>query len=251
MKSDAPEYDFLAAPLAPVRGNITAAVTEALRRAIVSLEIKPGAAIDKAAICARFGVSRFPVSEALARLRAEGLVEIWPQRGSTASRVKVADVLEYMLIRRALETEAVALLAGTASPELIASLRENLARHNAAVEINDGAAAHIEDVCFHAAICDALSLPRLKQLVDGARSNLDRARRLISSPRRLALTLSEHAAIVDALETGSAEAAATAMRRHLDAVIVTIVEVARRQPELFGDGAEDFTHRFATLFPPR
>ena len=69
-------YEFLGPPLAMTRGNVTASVTDELRRAIVTLALKPGETLDKGAICERLGVSRFPVSEALARLQIEGLVDI-------------------------------------------------------------------------------------------------------------------------------------------------------------------------------
>ena len=87
-------YKFLVNAATPQRGSVTASVTEQLRNAIISLELKPGEILDKGAICERLGVSRFPVSEALARLQSEGLVEIMPQRGSMVSRVRIGDVGE-------------------------------------------------------------------------------------------------------------------------------------------------------------
>src|ERR1700710_3112522 len=99
-------YDFLGSPLTAPPGHLTASAPQQLRRAIVTLELRPGEVLDKGAICERLGVSRFPVSEALARLQAEGLVDIQPQRGSTVSLVKLADVREYMLIRKGIESEA-------------------------------------------------------------------------------------------------------------------------------------------------
>ena len=90
-------YKFLVNATPPERGTVTASVTSELRRAIVTLELKPGEILDKGAICERLGVSRFPVSEALARLQGEGLVEIMPQRGTMVSRVRIADVVESRL----------------------------------------------------------------------------------------------------------------------------------------------------------
>ena len=111
-------YHFLRQPAAPTRGNVTVHVTDILRSAIVTLDLKPGEIIDKGAICERLGVSRFPVSEALARLQAEGLVDILPQRASTVSLIRIADVLEYMLIRKALEAESVRVVTNNLDPSL-------------------------------------------------------------------------------------------------------------------------------------
>src|SRR6185503_16492733 len=119
-------YKFLVNAAAPQRGSVTSSVTEQLRHAIVTLELKPGEVLDKGAICERLGVSRFPVSEALARLQSEGLVEIMPQRGSMVSRVRIGDVVEYMLIRKALESEAIRALVARNPPGIAEKLEANL-----------------------------------------------------------------------------------------------------------------------------
>src|SRR5579872_2645042 len=149
MKPQTSPYDFLVASATPQRGNVTASVTDSLRHAIVTLELKPGESLDKGAICERLGVSRFPVSEALARLSAEGLVEIMPQRGSMVSRVRVGDVIESMLIRRALESEAVRALAARRTPDLVERLERNLADQTRAAKRGDREAFHALDIEFH------------------------------------------------------------------------------------------------------
>src|SRR5690606_30128417 len=111
MKTEASVYDFLQVPPALTRGNVTTMVTDTLRRAIVSLGVEPGRPIDKSALCVRLGVSRFPVCDALGRRRDEGLVDILPRRGSIVSLIRISEILEYIRIRRALETEAVELAA--------------------------------------------------------------------------------------------------------------------------------------------
>ena len=81
MVTKAKTYGFLGRPEAAPRASASARVTDVLREAIVSMELKPGEPVDKLAMCERLGLSRFPVSEALSRLQQEGLVEIEPQRG--------------------------------------------------------------------------------------------------------------------------------------------------------------------------
>jgi DNA-binding GntR family transcriptional regulator len=236
MNSEASPYSFLARPTALTRGNVTANVTNALRHAIVTLALPPGSVIDKSMVCAELGVSRFPVSEALARLQAEGLVEIAPQRGSTVSLVKIADVREYMLIRKALESEALRVLIGAHDADLIAALHANMAAQREAAERDDAEAFHQIDIDFHDIIFRSMRFTKIKGIIDSARANLDRARRLIITPRRLALTIAEHQAIFDGILAASQDQATKAIRAHIDAVMVELFAFARERPAVFADG---------------
>lgn len=233
---EASPYQFLAAPATPTRGNVTVFVTDALRQAIVTLQLKPGEVIDKSAICERLGVSRFPVSEALARLQAEGLVDILPQRGSTVSLVRIADVLEYMLIRKALEAEAVRVVSGSHSDELIETLQRNMSYQRAAVEIDDQFGFHERDIEFHDIIFGDMRFTKVKAVIEHTRANLDRARRLILTPRRLSVTLAEHQKILEGIMAGDPGRAAAAMRAHIDSVMAELIAFAADHAELFADG---------------
>jgi DNA-binding GntR family transcriptional regulator len=236
MKTEASPYSFLSTPATPTRGNVTVFVTDTLRQAIVQLDLKPGEVIDKGAICERLGVSRFPVSEALARLQAEGRVDILPQRGSTVSLVRIADVLEYMLIRKALEAEAVRVVTGNHSPELIDTLQRNMSYQRAAEQIDDQHGFHERDLEFHDIIFGDMRFTKVKGVIENTRANLDRARRLILTPRRLSLTLSEHQRVLDGIIAGDAAVASAAMRAHIDSVMAELITFAADHAELFADG---------------
>lgn len=222
------------------RGNVTSYVTDVLREAIVSLQLPPGALVDKAVVCERLQVSRFPVSEALARLQAEGLVDILPQRGSSVSLIRISEVSEYMLIRKALESEAVRALVASQNADVPALMRASIEDQRRAAEAGDRGAFHAGDCAFHEHLFAALQFDRLKAIIDGARANIDRARRLINSPRRLALTIAEHEAILTAIEQSDADAAAAAMRAHIDAVMDELMHFAQMHPEHFADGTSHF-----------
>src|SRR5205085_7435019 len=118
-------YAFLPPLARQGRGGTVQRVQDVIRDAIVRLELSPGTAIDKAALCARLGVSRFPVSEALGRLAAEGFVEVLPQRGTRVARIDMDDCHQAMFIRRALEIEAIRTIAPGADAALLAKLERN------------------------------------------------------------------------------------------------------------------------------
>lgn len=236
MNVEAKSYPFLRR--AAARGGATTTVYEALRQAIASLKLPPGAVIDKAALCEQFGVSRFPVSEALARLKADGLVDIEPQRGSRVALIRLADAKENMFLRRALEAAAVRSLAANIGEDTVSALRRNLRYQKAAVAAQDRAGFHELDLEFHQILLDALDFPRVKAAVETARVALERVRRLLSSSGRQARTLEEHERIVAALAARDGDGAAEAMVRHLNAVNRELESLARKRPEIFADRGE-------------
>lgn len=224
-------YAFLAALPRQGRGGTVQRVQEVIRDAIVRLDLPPGTAIDKVALCAQLGVSRFPVSEALGRLSAEGLVEVLPQRGTRVARIDLADCRQAMFIRRALEVETVRAVAPRADAGLLAALDRNLREQDGALGADYSSRFHQLDLEMHELLLAFLGYERVKQTVDAARANLDRARLFMCTPARQVATSDEHGAIVTALKKRDPAAAAAAMERHLDAVMAELLEVAERNPD--------------------
>jgi DNA-binding GntR family transcriptional regulator len=78
-----------------------------IRRAIVSGELAPGAAVKDVELANRMGLSRTPVREALARLADEGLIETKPHsytRVTPLDAQAVRDALEVVQTMHALAT---------------------------------------------------------------------------------------------------------------------------------------------------
>ncbi|HEY8564735.1 MAG TPA: GntR family transcriptional regulator [Beijerinckiaceae bacterium] len=228
-------YAFLKPLARGPRGDTTERVERALRRAVVELAFAPGEFIDKAAVCARLGVSRFPVSEALARLASEGLVEILPQRGSRAARLRLPEIAEAMMIRRSLEAAVAERAAFSLSEAGLEALRTSVAAQEQAVAADDRARFHAEDLAFHEVL--VRDLARVGAVIDASRANIDRVRRLLWSPRRHAVTLAEHRVILDALERRDPAGARQAMEAHLDAVMAELDRFSAAHPEVLSGSA--------------
>lgn len=222
-------------PTPAKRTGATEYVTNALRQAIVRLELRPGAPLDKAQLTARFGVSRFPISEALNRLKSEGLVDIRPQSGSSVSLIRLADAEENLFMRLALEAEVAETLARRRDKALLVELKRNLRYQKAAVNADDREGFHELDLIFHDMMVSALAYPRLRAITESVRLALDRARRLLGSPRRHAITYDEHVKIVDALEAGDPARARAAVAAHIDAVLTELQGFSEKYPEVFAD----------------
>lgn len=231
-------YAFLPALARQGRGGTVQLVQDVVRDAIVRLEMPPGMAIDKAALCARLGVSRFPVSEALGRLAAEGFVEVLPQRGTRVARIDMADCRQAMFIRRALETEAMRTIAPRADLTLLATLDRNLREQEAVLANENSVRFHQLDLELHAVLMDFLGFDRVKSAVETARSSLDRARLFMCTPERKASTYREHEAIIVAVKRHDADAAVRAMEEHLNAVMSELVDFAGRHPDAVAETRE-------------
>jgi GntR family transcriptional regulator, rspAB operon transcriptional repressor len=227
------KYSFLSRLEYRPRGSTLEQVEQSLRTAVLSLDFAPGEFIDKRAVCARLGVSMFPVSEALARLAVEGLVEVLPQRGTRVTRIRLPVIREFMLMRQALEELVAATAAHRLLPSALDVLRENLRAQEQAVARNDLLEFHNLDLAFHHTLVEALELPRVAAMIEVSRANIDRARRLLSSPRRHMDTLMEHWEVLHALEARDAEAARRAMKTHLEAVMEELERVSGQNPEIF------------------
>lgn len=226
-------YDALHKVGSAQRGSLTDAVEEALREAIVTLALEPGMMIDKIAVCERMGVSRFPVTAALARLEHAGLVEVLPQRGTRVKPIALRDIHQHLFIRSALEVETVRGVALNLTPATLDALAGNLEQQRAAVANGERLAFHALDLAFHEILLDAIALPRVKEIVAVSRNALDRARQLLASPERLVHTLAEHEHIFEAIRKGEADAAAKAMHDHLDQVVAELHRSAGKRPDLF------------------
>ncbi|MBX3479736.1 MAG: GntR family transcriptional regulator [Caulobacter sp.] len=198
-------------------------IYDVLRRRIRDLELKPGAPLRKEELALAFGVSRAPVSEALARLAEEGLVDIFPQHGSFVGKIRPEDVREGLFIRLGLETQAMRDVALARDPALLARLDANIAAQAETLRRDELSQFYELDEALHALIFGAVGHPRAFRFLESARAQLDRVRRLaLPGGGRPEATFDEHRRLVEAIRMGDGEFAAAAMRAHLLAVAASV-----------------------------
>ena len=209
-------------------------VHHTLKRAIIRGELLPGTALDKAALCERFGVSRLSVTTAIHRLAYEGLILIEPQKGSYISRIRLEDVVQWMTARRAIEAEVAAEAARRLGPEARAAMQRNLRYQQAAIEAQDYDGFFELDVGFHHLLTDGFGAapdhrapgrasnppgPRPPAASAGTRPHADDAGGAPRNPggdRAARAGLSERA-----------------MRHHLDVVVDRLIDFERDHRDFF------------------
>ena len=231
-------YPFLPALARGRRGNTTQQVHDVIRDAIVRLAFTPGEFIRKDALCQRLGVSRFPVSEALGRLADEGFVDILPQRGTRVSRIDIAACRHAMFLRRAIEGEAMRVIAPHVNDVLIARIDDNLRQQELAMQHGDGTSFFELDHAFHDVLLGELGYRRVQSVVEAARAKLDRTREyLLRSKHRQARSYLEHVAIAEALKRRDPDAAQRLMSSHIDRIMDMIEAQAAENPHIFAPAA--------------
>jgi GntR family transcriptional repressor for pyruvate dehydrogenase complex len=218
----------------PQRQSLVGTVVEQLARQIESGAAAPGSRLPaESELCRQFAVSRTVVREAVARLKADQLVEtqpglglfvvrrapgqgvlrLNPSEGSTAERAR--ELLEF---RAGLEAEAARLAALRRTDDDIAAIRAAFAR----IEETEraGGIGGVEDLALHMAIAraakNAYIVQVLQFLSDSLRDSICQSR-IVAQTRRehLQAARDEHARVVDAIIAGDPDAATLQMRVHL------------------------------------
>ena len=203
----------------------------ALRRAILRLDLPPGAPVPEPFIADRMGVSRSPVREALRRLREEGLVDVLPNLGSFVARISRARQEEAVTLRLLLEAEAAGRLAALGSGPRPALGRLVAAQRDALAEYRRDA-VYALDEAFHAALFEAAGLPLMWAACRSARAHMERLHHAAASaPDRVAAAVAAHAAILARIEAGDAPGAQAAMTAHIAANATDLADLAQLHPD--------------------
>lgn len=216
-----------------------AQIHDALRSAILSLEIAPGARVSEAEIARRVGASRTPVRAALARLGEEGLIETRPSRGNYVTRLSAEAVREAHFIRNALESTTVAALAREGLSEAMSTrLDTNLAAAEAAATRGERKRFARLDDEFHHLLAEATGHPRLVDVLEREKARLTRLRSLCpTEPSYMQGIANEHAGIVTAIRAGDETGARAASTEHIGRVLSMLEGLQRRHPDFFEEGS--------------
>jgi DNA-binding GntR family transcriptional regulator len=175
-----------------------------------------GERLDEVQLAERFSVSRTPIREAFQRLALSGLVQQVPRRGVFVRQPGPVELIEMFEVMAELEAVCARLAATRISDEALRDLYDTNARCNAAVSAQDADGYYRENERFHAIIYRQSGNSFLEQECLRLHRRLQPFRRVQLRLRgRLKQSMSEHEAIVAALETGDGEAAASAIRSHV------------------------------------
>ncbi len=187
-----------------------------LRRMIVEDALPPGARIPERDLCARFGVSRTPLREAIKVLAREGYVVLTPNRGASVAVLTERDLDEAFQIMAALEALAGELAAEHATDAEIAAIRADTDAMGRAFEAGDRPAYFARNEAIHRGIVCASGNAMLAEMQRGLDGRVRRARyRANIGSARWHQAMAEHEEIAAALALRDGTRISDLLRRHL------------------------------------
>ncbi|MCF3931985.1 FadR family transcriptional regulator [Acuticoccus sp. M5D2P5] len=222
-----------AAPQKKSRRNLVIGVINSLRTDILEGLYKPGDRLPpETRLTEKFSVSRTVIREAIAGLRADGLVE--PRQGAGVFVLepqpangrpfeivdfgKISAIIEMLELRAAVETEAAAIAAVRRSPAQEEAIIEACEEMRRLVDKSTSAAE--VDLRFHLALADATNNPRFREFLEVMGLTAIPRSVILSPPQAntaeyLDMICEEHREVAAAVSRSDPEGAREAMRRHL------------------------------------
>ena len=98
-------------------------VVDHLRNLIVEGALAPAMKLNERELCETLGISRTPLREAMKVLAAEGLIDIFPNRGAFVSRMSSTEIWESFEVMSGLEAMSGELAAARITPVEIAEIK--------------------------------------------------------------------------------------------------------------------------------
>lgn len=188
-------------------------IYEQIRQDILSCALAPGSPLFEGVLADTYAVSKSPIRDALSRLHAEKLVTVEPRKGYRVAPVSLLDARELFEFRALLEQHCALSAAAEASDEALAGLD----RFRDLKEWGeDGFVAY--NRAFHYAV---LNLSPNRRIVEAAIDLIEQFDRLVQlsvtvfDNRNFQILLSEHQAIIDALQARDGRRAGKLLNQHV------------------------------------
>ncbi len=202
----------------PANSNQTLAsqVYETLLDRIIRFNIKPFEQLSEVQLSKELGVSRTPVREAFHRLADRGFLEIYPQRGTCVSPLRVESIECSQFMREAFE---IALIRRAVSLEdntgLVAEMGKQIKLQTVFAEIRDEKSFFASDEDFHHSIAQYCGLPGVWNEVQMVKQHMDRLRHITMIDAELDDVLEQHQNIFEAVKNRDEATAIECMTVHL------------------------------------
>ena len=201
-------------------------VMASIRTAIIEGDFAPNQRLVEADLSQQFNASRSAVRGALQDLANQGLVERIQNRGARVRAISLDEAIEITEVRMVVEGLCASKAAATTTAADIKELAGIRSAMIAAAESGDVLGYSQTNQQLHRRVREMSRQASAQAILERLRGQLVRHQfKLSMHPGRMAISLPEHLAIIDAICAGRADEAEAAMRAHLKSVIHALREV--------------------------
>lgn len=204
--------------------NLKEVAYQHLKTLIIDGALEEGVVYSERNMSAEIGVSRTPFHSALQQLESEGYVDILPSRGFSLHHLSAREVEETFEVRSAIEFFSVYSLAEDyaedkpESKSTVADLRDLLKEmrriYDTSAKIEDFV---VYDFEFHNTIVHYKNNPTFDSIYSTMMYKIKKlAHESLAHEGRMENTLSEHEAIIDAVESGNRDTLCEVTMRHFN-----------------------------------
>jgi DNA-binding GntR family transcriptional regulator len=218
----------------PLISTTREAVYHALKEQILQLDLLPGTIISEKEISVQFQVSRTPVRECFVQLSQEGLLDIYPQRGTVVSLIDLELVEEARFIREQLERAVISLACASFPAMSLQLLKSNLAQQQICMQEQDFKKMFELDEAFHRTIFEGCKKLNTWAVIQQINVHLNRTRMLrLAADHQWEELFEQHQQMVEAIELHQAEKAEQLMDTHLHLTITDQAMLKEKFPAYF------------------
>ena len=215
-------------------------VYDELKKAILYLQIPPGASLGENEIASRFGVSRTPVRDAFRQLEAEGLLEVKSHVGTYVTLIDLDQITDTIFMREHIERAIIKELSenpkGCRSIRINANLKAQKDLLESEVSGPELASTFMQlDNDFHRLLFELVGRENIWKYLEKVRNHYDRFRIFLNQDHRdkIQKVYDEHVLLVQYMQEKKIEEALEIYEEHLYYNIKHGTEQILEHKELF------------------
>ena len=196
-------------------------IYEDLCRRIERLDYMPGEKLSENELAREYGATRYMVRDALTRLKARRLIEVYPQRGTFVSLIDLGYVADIVFLREAMEQEAMKRIIESGDVAAVCGKMRHFIEEQKKCRTAEAysEAFYEMDNAFHKCLYEEIGRESVISFIEEPNIHFRRWRNFeLKYSERVKALIEEHTALVDAIERRDADEARTRLHEHLETV---------------------------------
>lgn len=214
-------------------------IYEELKSNIINLDLVPGTKIREEDLANRFSISRTPIRTVISRLEKDDLLTVVPQKGTYVSKINIANISDFIYVRKAVEVSVLEIVEKTLTLNQIQTLERILEEQHKIImmepSIEKSKKFFHNDNLFHATLFKFANLEGAWKIIHTNATTLNRVRIManLRTTTQVEKIYEQHRQIVECLKNHNIEDAKKIFASHMDGGFEGINEVIDKYRDYF------------------